>query len=83
MEQIITPLVSVLISGGANALTATLVLVIMLLLVDRRRILVDKERIETKMDKLVDQYHAGNTHTADALQGLHLVLIELKGRIRP
>lgn len=81
MDSILATLLSTIMGGGTGALVALLIVIICLLLYDRRRILKDLERKDTKMEKIIDEYYQGNLSIIDALNGLKLVLAEIKGKL--
>jgi hypothetical protein len=69
------------ISGGPEAIIALLLLALLGLLWERKRLLEQLSKKDEKIDKIIDDYHAGNITLADALNSLKNVLFEIKGKI--
>ena len=72
---------STITQGGPHAVIAILCVIIMYLfwqLVDLRKEVQGKD---SKIYKLIDDYHTGNITLTEALTSLKLVLYEIKGRI--
>ena len=67
--------------GGPESVIAGLVLFIALLLWERKRLLDINDKKDEKIDRIIDEYHAGNITLADALNSLKNVLFEIKGKI--
>lgn len=81
MDTIIEKLVLFLFGGGPQAIIAVLLIVIIALIIERRRLLAEINRKDEKIDKIIDDYYKGNMTLSEALNGLKLVLYELKGKI--
>lgn len=81
LESLIEKLVGALLGGGPQAIIAILLLVITWLVVERRRLIKEIERKDDRIDKIVDDYHKGNMSLAEALNGLKLILYDVKARI--
>lgn len=81
MENIIEKLIGALLGGGPQAIIAILLLMITLLILDRRRILKEVERKDEKIEKIVDDYYSGNKTLTESLTSLRMVLLEIKSRI--
>lgn len=81
MDPILGNLLSMLLSGGPHAISAILVLFVILLLIDRRRLLAEIVRKEDRIDKIVDDYYKGNVTLAEAMNSLKNVLFEIKTKI--
>lgn len=87
--DIILQLISALVTGnGIIAAIIVLLLVIAFILQDRKRLLSTiqqkEELIEqknAKIEKIVDDYYKGNITITEALNGLKLVLVEIKGKL--
>ena len=74
----ITAIIDSLISGGPHGIIAILVLIIVGLLADRRRLVHENAKKEEKIDKIIDEYYQGNITLAEALNSLKTVLYEIK-----
>jgi hypothetical protein len=81
VETIISKLVEVMLGGGPQAFVAILVLIVALLLLERRRLIADIQKKDEKIEKIIDDYYKGNLSLTEALTHLKLVLYEVKGRI--
>lgn len=81
MDSIIEPLVVALLTGGPSAVVAVLLLVIIGLYLERRRLLADLNKKEEKIDKIIDDYYKGNMTLSEALNSLKMVLYEIKGKL--
>lgn len=81
MDSIIEQLLLALVSGGPNAIIAVLVLAIIMLVLERRRLLKKLDKNEEKIDKIIDDYYKGNMTLSEALNSLKLVLYEIKGKL--
>lgn len=83
MSGVIEPLIQRVFSGGPEAIIAVLMLGIVLLLFERKRLLDQLSKKEEKMEKIVDDYYRGNITLSEALNNLKGVLYEIKGKINP
>lgn len=81
MEEMVTQLFNLVLSGGTNSITAILMLVIIGFILDRRRQLAEMEKKDAKVDKIIADYYEGNTTLTEALNDLRMVLVEIKGRL--
>lgn len=88
MEDLIVAMIGGLIAGGPPAIIIGLILFIILLVFDRKRILRDIEKKDEliakkddKIDKIIDEYYKGNMTLADALNQLRNVLFDIKSRL--
>jgi len=77
----ITSIITLLANGGPTAIIAVLVLIIVGLCIDRRRLLAEITRKDDKIDKIVDDYYKGNLTLSEALNSLKNVLYDLKGKL--
>jgi hypothetical protein len=77
----ITQIISVLAAGGPPAVICVLVLVILALWLDRRRLIADLEKKEGRIDKIVDDFYRGNLTLSEALNSLRNTLNELRNRL--
>jgi hypothetical protein len=80
MDSTLATLVAPLLNGGP-AVIAGLILFIIALLWDRRRLQAEIKEKEAKIDKIVDDYHKGNLTIAEAMNSLKYVLAEIKGKL--
>lgn len=81
MEEIISNLITVLLGGGPKSIIAILLIAIILLVLDRRRLVADIEKKDSKIDQIVDDYYKGNLTLSEALNSLKVVLYEIKARL--
>ncbi len=68
-------------TGGPSAIIALLLLAILGLYMDRRRLLKEITHKDDKIDKIVEDYYKGNLTLSEALNSLKSVLFEIKGQI--
>lgn len=80
MDTTLTSLLAPLLNGGPTVIAA-LILVIVALIWERNRLMNEIKDKETKIDKIVDDYHKGNMTIAEAMNSLRFVLTEIKGRL--
>lgn len=76
----VVSIITLLSGGGPSAVIAILVLVIVHLILERRRLVAEIAKKDEKMDRIVDDYHKGNLTLAEALNSLKSVLYEIKGK---
>jgi hypothetical protein len=81
VESIIEKLVTILFSGGPQAISAFLLLVVGLLFLERQRLLKELTKKDDKIDKIIDDYYQGNMTLTEALNSLKFVLYEIKGKL--
>jgi hypothetical protein len=88
VEELFVSLVTNLVSGGPQSIIAGLVLFIVLLLFERKRLMAtitkkdeDLLKKDDKIDKIIEDYYKGNMTLADALNGLKVVLFDIKSRL--
>lgn len=67
--------------GGGPGTVAILILIIGFLVWDRLRLIKEIARYQTRLDKIVDDYHKGNLTLAEAMNSLRMVLFEIKAKI--
>lgn len=88
MEDFFATAIKALVTGGPEAIIFGLVMVIVLILMDRQRLiaalskkddLISKK--DEKIDQIVEDYYRGNMTLADALTQLRNVLTDIKSRI--
>lgn len=81
MDDIFKMLVTAVMNGGPGAIIALLIGLIGLLLWDRRNLVAKIDAKDAKLEKIIDDYHKGNLTIAEALNGLRIVLAEIKGKL--
>lgn len=81
MGEIFEKLFLMVITGGESAIIAFLIIAVVGLLVERRRLLKKLDKNEEKIDKIIDDYYKGNMTLSEALNSLKLVLYEIKGKL--
>ena len=82
MDTIFQSLIPMIISGGQGAIVAILVVVIVFLFIERKRLIHDIEKKENKIDKIIEDYYKGNISLTEALNSLRIIMIELKSELR-
>ncbi len=80
MEGVIGSLLTVLLDGG-RPMVAFLMLVVVMLVLDRSRMVRNIERREERIDAILDQYHKGNLTLVDALNSIKLLLYEIRTKL--
>lgn len=81
MDTLIEKLVLSVFGGGPQAIVAILIIFIILLCMDRRRLLDEINKKDEKIEKIIDDYHKGNISLTEALVSLRLVLYEIKSQL--
>lgn len=81
MDTIIEKLLLALFNGGPQAIIAVLLMVIIGLFLERRRLLGELLKKDEKIDKIIDDYYKGNMTLSDALNSLKSVLYEIKSKL--
>jgi hypothetical protein len=82
MDTLFENIFGAILNGGPTAIIAVLVIVILALWFERKRLLGEVERKEEKIDKIIDDYAKGNVTLSEALNSLKFVLAEIKGKIK-
>ena len=77
MEQLIEQLVTVIIGGGAQAVTALMFVVIIAVCLDRKRLIAENKAKSDRIDKIIDDYYKASLHVSEALASIKQ-FIELK-----
>lgn len=81
MVELFSGIIGAIMGGGPEAMIAILVVFVVLLLLDRRRLLAEIKQKDAKVEKIVDEYYKGNLTLTEALTSLKLVLFEIKGKL--
>lgn len=81
MESVLQALVTAMLSGGQGAITAILLGAIGFLLWDRKRLTETINKKDEKIEKIIDDYYKGNLTLTEALNGLKMVLMEIKVKL--
>ena len=77
MDNVLGLLVTQILHGGPEVV-AVLVLLILLLLWDRKRLTSEITKKDDRLAKIVDEYYKGNITLAEALNSLRAVLYEIR-----
>lgn len=84
MEAFAIHLAEIIISGGSMATLAILVLIIIYLLLERSRLLIELKEVRALHDKnildIIDKYHKGQISLIEAFNDLKTILMILKER---
>jgi hypothetical protein len=81
MESALNVILQALMGGGPGAIIALLVAFIGLLCWHIRQLSKDVEKKDTKIEKILDDYHKGNLTLTEALTSLKMVLVEIKAKL--
>ena len=81
MDSIFAKLIDSIQHGGLSGIIAILIIILILMIYDRRRLTAEITRKDEKMEKIVEEYYKGNITLTEALQSLKLVLTEIKGKL--
>jgi F0F1-type ATP synthase membrane subunit b/b' len=81
MDGIFQALITAMLSGGQGAITAILLAAIGFLLWDRKRLTDIINKKDEKIEKIIDDYYRGNLTLTEALNGLKMVLMEIKVKL--
>ena len=81
MESLVSTLLSLSFSGGPHAVSAILLLFIVIILIDRKRLLDTISKKEARLDEIVEDYYKGNMTLAEAMTSLKAVLFEIKMKL--
>ena len=74
MEQFLPQLLNTLLGGGGQAVVAVLVITIIGLVADRKRMLADLKAKETRIDRTIDDYYKANIQVSEALASIKQLL---------
>lgn len=80
MDNTLALLLAPVLNGGP-AVVAALILIIIALAWDRKRLQAEIKEKEGKIDRIVDDYHKGNLTIAEAMNSLKYVLAEIRGKL--
>ena len=81
MDAITEKLVKALFEGGPSAIIAVLTLIIIALFFERKRLLDELTKKDSKIEKIIDDYYRGNLSLSEALTSLKIVLYEIKAKL--
>ena len=81
MDAIYEKLVKALFEGGPPAIIAVLTLIIVALFFERKRLLDELTKKDSKIEKIIDDYYRGNLSLSEALTSLKIVLYEIKAKL--
>lgn len=81
MDDLLQKLLDAVLGGGPGAVIAIMVAIVGFLVWDRSRLVKTLQTKDEKIEKIVDDYYKGNTTLTEALNGLKMVLIEIKAKI--
>ncbi len=80
MDQIPQQLINALLGGGGQAVVAVLIITIIGLLADRKRMIADLKAKETRIDRIIDDYYKANVQISEALASVKQLLeLRLRG----
>jgi hypothetical protein len=80
LDQLSQQLISVLLGGGGQAVVAVLIITIIGLITDRKRIIADLKAKEIKIDRMIDDYYKANIQVSEALASIKQLLeLRLRG----
>jgi hypothetical protein len=74
LEQFLPQLLNTLLGGGGQAVVAVLVITIIGLVADRKRMLADLKAKETRIDRTIDDYYKANIQVSEALASIKQLL---------
>lgn len=81
MDDIAKMMLEAVQNGGPNAIIMLLLAFIGILIWDRKRLVAEIEKKDTKLEKIIDDYYRGHLTITEALNGLKVVLAEIKGKL--
>lgn len=80
MEQVIASLIQTVVAG-VGPIGALLMLAVIMLLMERKRLIEALQKKDDRIDKILSDYHAGNITLTQALESLKGVLNEIKAKL--
>lgn len=80
MDHLIELLITPILNGGPQVV-AVAALLILILLIDRKRLTSEVAKKDERLAKIVDEYYKGNITLAEALNSLKMVLYDIRTRI--
>jgi hypothetical protein len=81
MDDLLQKLLEAVLGGGPGAVIAILVAIVGFLVWDRSRLVKTLQQKDEKIEKIIEDYYKGNLTLTEALNGLKMVLIEIKAKI--
>jgi hypothetical protein len=74
LEQFLPQLLNTLLGGGGQAVVAVLVITIIGLVTDRKRMIADLKAKEARIDRMIDDYYKANIQVSEALASIKQLL---------
>lgn len=74
MDQFLPQLINILLGGGGQAVAAVLIITIIGLLADRKRMIADMKAKEARIDRMIDDYYKANIQVTEALGSIKQLL---------
>jgi hypothetical protein len=74
LEQFLPQLLNTLLGGGGQAVVAVLVISIIGLVADRKRMIADLKDKESRIDRMIDDYYKANIQVSEALSSIKQLL---------
>lgn len=81
ISSVIGALITFMITPGPGAIIALLVLAIVLIWIDRNRLIKTIEKKDDRIDRIIDQYYAGHLSLTDALGHIESAMLEMAKRL--
>jgi hypothetical protein len=81
MDTLIEKFFGAILGGGPQAIIAVLIIFILILWFERKRLLAEIEKKDDKIDRIIEDYTKGNVTLSEALNSLKFVLFEIKGKL--
>jgi len=79
--DIIEALLKQITNGGPGGIIAILLLVMLAVVWDRHRTLKEVQKKDEKLDRIIEDYNEGLLTVTEAINGVKLVLAEIKAKI--
>ena len=77
MDQLLSQTITILLGGGTQAVVAVLVMAVIGLLADRRRMMAEIRAKDARAERRIDDYYKANIQVSEALASIKQ-LIELR-----
>jgi hypothetical protein len=82
MDTLIEKLLGAAIAGGPTGVIALLIVGLVVLWFERKRLLKEVEKKDNKIEKIIEDYTKGNLTLSEALNSLKFVLFEIKSKLK-